>query len=135
LLLLLLLFAYASVWYSITFADANKTGSQSAVICSLFSNRFLPDDHYSYVYALEQLKLRKLRKRRLHLDALFVFQVYLDSMFCPSLLETGGLRVPARQSDALLCPLSASPDALQQLVLFAGTLPFLETQLLFLIVF
>jgi hypothetical protein len=31
-----------------------------------------------------------------YLDALFPFQLYLDSKFCPSLLETVGLRVPSQ---------------------------------------
>jgi hypothetical protein len=48
------------------------------------------------VIALEQLKLDTLRMRRHRLDALFFIQVYLGSKFCPSVLETVGLRVPAR---------------------------------------
>jgi hypothetical protein len=59
-------------------------------------NRFRPHVHYSYANALEYLKLHTLRKRRYHLDALFLIQVYLGSKLCPSVLETVGLRVPTR---------------------------------------
>jgi hypothetical protein len=52
--------------------------------------------YYYYSNALEYLKLHTLGKRRNHLDALFLIQVYLGSKFCPSVLETVGLRVPTR---------------------------------------
>jgi hypothetical protein len=42
------------------------------------------------------VKLRTLRKRRYHLDALFLIQVYLGSEFRHSRLETVGVRAPAR---------------------------------------
>jgi hypothetical protein len=37
-----------------------------------------------------------LHKRRYHLDALFLIQVYRGLKYCPSLLEAVGLRVPSR---------------------------------------
>jgi hypothetical protein len=52
--------------------------------------------HYYYDFALEQLKLHTLQKRRYHLDALFLTQVYRGSILCPSALEIVGLRVPVR---------------------------------------
>jgi hypothetical protein len=58
--------------------------------------RFFPEVDYSYDLALDQLKLHTLHKRRYHLDALFLTQVYRGSKFCPSALETVGLRVPVR---------------------------------------
>jgi hypothetical protein len=45
--------------------------------------------NYSYALALEQLKLHTLQKRRHHLDALFLTQVYRGSNICPSALDTG----------------------------------------------
>jgi hypothetical protein len=42
------------------------------------------------------IKLHTLPKRRDHFNALFLIQVYLGSKFCPSVLETVGLRVPTR---------------------------------------
>jgi hypothetical protein len=40
--------------------------------------------------------LHPLHIRRHRLDALFLIQVYTGYKFCPSVLETVGLRVPAR---------------------------------------
>jgi hypothetical protein len=51
---------------------------------------------YHYSNALDHLKLHTLRKRRDHLDALFLIQVYLGSKLWPSVLENVGLRVPTR---------------------------------------
>jgi hypothetical protein len=58
--------------------------------------RLFPQVDYSYDLALDQLKLHTLHKRSYHLDALFLTQVYRGSKFCPSVLETVGLRVPIR---------------------------------------
>jgi hypothetical protein len=55
-----------------------------------------PQVDYGYDLALEQLKLHNLHKRRYHLGALSLTQVYRGSKFCPSVLETVGLRVPVR---------------------------------------
>jgi hypothetical protein len=86
---------YASVvWNSITTTDANKLERIQQKFAALCYKRFLPRVHYTYSNALEHLKLHTLRKRRYHLDVLFLIQVYLGSKFCPSVLETVGLRVP-----------------------------------------
>jgi hypothetical protein len=64
---------YASaVWNSITTTDANKLERIQQKLAALCYNRFLPHVHYSYAKALEYLKLHTLRKRRYHLDALFI---------------------------------------------------------------
>jgi hypothetical protein len=44
-----------------------------------------------------ELNLHTLRMRRHRLDAVFLTQVYSGSKFCPSILETVGLRVPLRR--------------------------------------
>jgi hypothetical protein len=77
------------VWNSITSTDAKK------LELSFCFSRFLPHVYWSYAYALEQLKLRTLRKRRYYLDALLSFQVCFGSKFY-RLLETVGLRVHSR---------------------------------------
>jgi hypothetical protein len=88
---------YASVvWNCITTTDANKLERIQQKFAALCYNSFLPQVHYTYSNALECLKLHTLRKRRYHLDALFLIQVYLGSKFCPSVLETVGLCVPTR---------------------------------------
>jgi hypothetical protein len=86
--------------------------------------------------ALEHLKLHTLRKRRYHLDALFLIQVYLGSKFCPSVLETVGLHVPTRHLNTFLCSMFALQlkpvlllDALQPLMLSAGTVISLENKM------
>ncbi|PNF34240.1 hypothetical protein B7P43_G17496 [Cryptotermes secundus] len=86
---------YASVvWNSITSTDANKLERIQQKFTALCFKRFFPQVGYCYDFALEQLKLHTLHKRRYHLDALFLIQVYRGSVFCPSALEIVGLRVP-----------------------------------------
>jgi hypothetical protein len=88
---------YASVvWNSITITDANKLERIQQKFAALCYNRFLPHAHYSYAKALEYLKLHTLRKRRYHLDALFIIEVYCGLKYRPSLLEAVGLRVLTR---------------------------------------
>jgi hypothetical protein len=84
------------VWNSITSTDANKLERTQQKFATLCLNRFFPQVDFSYVLALEQLKLHTLHKRRCRLDALFLTQVYRGSKFCPSVLETVGPRIPAR---------------------------------------
>jgi hypothetical protein len=45
---------------------------------------------------LNYLKFHTLSDRRCHLDALFLLNVFSGSKFCPTLLETVGLRGPNR---------------------------------------
>jgi hypothetical protein len=89
---------YASLaWNSITSTDANKLERVQQKFAALCYNSFFLQvyySHYSTVY--EQLKLHTLRMRRHHLEELFFIQVYLCSKFCPSVLGTVTLRVPAR---------------------------------------
>jgi hypothetical protein len=88
---------YASVVQnSITTTDANKFERVQQKFAALCCNRFLPHVHYSSANALEYLKLHSLCKRRYHLDALFLIQIYRGLKYCPSLLEAVGLRVPTR---------------------------------------
>jgi hypothetical protein len=68
----------------------------SSNIVAFCFNRFFAQDHYSYSFVLEELKLHTLRIRRHRLDALLFIQVYIGLIFCPSVLEIVGLRVPAR---------------------------------------
>jgi hypothetical protein len=73
--------------------------------------------------------------RRHHLDALF--QVYLGSKFCPSVLEIASLRVTARYIRDFAPQVNIVPllDALQLLMLFAGTLTYSEPKMFSLIIF
>jgi hypothetical protein len=88
---------YASVvWNSITTTNAKKLERIQHKFAALCLKRVVPQVDYSYDLALEQLKLHTLRKRRYHFDALFLTQLYRGSKFCPSVLETVGLRVPFR---------------------------------------
>jgi hypothetical protein len=82
------------VWNPITSTDANKLERIQQKFAALCINRFFPEVDYDYDLALEQLRLHTLHKRRYHLDALFLTQVYRGSKFCPSVLETVGLRIP-----------------------------------------
>jgi hypothetical protein len=49
-----------------------------------------------YYSSAVYLQLHTLRKRRYHLDALFLIQIYRGLKYRPSLLEAVGLRVPTR---------------------------------------
>jgi hypothetical protein len=90
-------FEYASVvWNSIKSTDTNKLERIQQRFAALGFNSFFPQVHYYYSLALEELKLHTLRMRRPHIDALFLTQVYFSFKFCPSVLETVGLLVPAR---------------------------------------
>jgi hypothetical protein len=67
------------------YADANKQERIQQEFAALCFKGFLPHVHYSYTYALEQLKLHTLRKRKYHLDALvlsFPFGNFLSSSPC-----------------------------------------------------
>lgn len=83
------------VWNSGDFTDAIKRELVQKKPAVHFFNSFFPLGNYSYAYALEQLKLHILRKRRYHLFELFFTQIYLGLEFCSSVLETVGRQVPA----------------------------------------
>jgi hypothetical protein len=88
---------YASVvWNSITSTDANKLERIQQRFAALCFYRFFPQVHYCYTLALQELTLYTLSARRHRLDAVFLTQVYSGSKFCPSVLETVGLRAPPR---------------------------------------
>jgi hypothetical protein len=124
------------VWNSITSTHANKLERIQHRFAALCFNRFFPQVNYSYSLALEKLTLHTLRMMKHHLDALFLIQVDIGSKFCPSVLEIVGLRVPSRYIRDLLCSVSAPQvktvpllDALQLLMLFAGTLTYSEPKM------
>jgi hypothetical protein len=76
--------------------DANELERIQQKFVALCFNRFFHQFDYSYALALEQLKLHTLQKRRHHIDAFFPTQLYRGSKFCPSVLDTAGLRVLSR---------------------------------------
>jgi hypothetical protein len=84
------------VWNSVMSFDANRLGCNQQKFASLYFNRFIRPVFYSNAYAVEQLKLHNLCKRRYHLNALFLIQVYVVFKFSPSLLETASLRFAAK---------------------------------------
>jgi hypothetical protein len=57
---------------SVTSAVANTLERIQQKFAALCFNRFLSHVHYSYAYASENLKLNALRKRRYHIDGLFL---------------------------------------------------------------
>jgi hypothetical protein len=89
---------YASVvWNSTTSTDASKLERIQQRFTALCFYRFFPQVHYCYTLALQELNLHTLRMRRQRVDAVFLTKVYSGSKFCPSVLETVGLRVPPRR--------------------------------------
>jgi hypothetical protein len=89
---------YASVALnSITSTDASKLERILQKSSALYFYNFFPEVRYCYILALPELNLHTLRMRRHRLDAVFLTQVHSGSKFCPSVLETVGLRVPPRR--------------------------------------
>ncbi|PNF36234.1 hypothetical protein B7P43_G08692, partial [Cryptotermes secundus] len=84
------------VWNSIISTDANKLECNQQKYTALCYKRSFPQVDYCHDFALEQFKLHTLQKRRYHLDALFLIQVYHGSILYPSALEMVGLHVPVR---------------------------------------
>jgi hypothetical protein len=95
---------YASVaWNSVTATDSNKLERVQKKCCPLPQKIFY-DIEYHYDITLEQLNLQTLHVRRRHIDALFSINAFCGTKYCPSVLETVGLRVPTRNIHVqLLC--------------------------------
>jgi hypothetical protein len=88
---------YASVaWNSVTFANSKRLERVQRKFAALCQNRFLQDVEYRYDTLLEKLNLQTLHIRRRHLDAAFLINVFRGTKYCPSVLETVGIRVPTR---------------------------------------
>ncbi|PNF40690.1 hypothetical protein B7P43_G02183 [Cryptotermes secundus] len=88
---------YASViWNSITSTDANKIQRIKQKFESVCFYRFFPHISYTcnYTDALEKLSPQSLHKRRHHLDALLLVQVFRGLKSCTSLSENVSLCVP-----------------------------------------
>jgi hypothetical protein len=108
--------------------DANKLECIQQKFAAVCYNCFLPQVHYTYSNTLEYLKLYTLHKRRHHLNALFLIQVYLGSKFCLSILETVSFSPYSAPQRLFFCSMFALQlktvlllDALQLLILSAGT--------------
>lgn len=120
-------------WNSVTSTDGNKLEHIQQNFAALCFNCSSPHVHYSYTYALEDLKLNTLCKRR------FPVQVCFCSEFYP-LLETVDLQVSAHYI-RLQCSVSALQvkivllNVLQLLGLSVGTLMYLEPRLFLLNIF
>jgi hypothetical protein len=72
------------------------------------------DIEYHYDIILEKLNLQTLHIRRRHIDALFLINAFCGTKYCPSVLETVGLRVPTRNIrnfTTFSCSFSHCPSA------------------------
>jgi hypothetical protein len=85
-----------TVWNSITSTDAKKLESIQRKFVAICQHRFFTHGHVTYEDFLKFIKLRSLHGRRLYQDALFFISVYSGLKCCPSLLDTTGIRVLAR---------------------------------------
>jgi hypothetical protein len=75
---------------------------------------FFYDIEYHYDITLEKLNLQTLHIRRRHIDALFLINSFCGTKYCPSVLETVGLRVPTRNIrnfTTFSCSFSHCPSA------------------------
>jgi hypothetical protein len=57
--------------------------------------------------------MQTLHIRRRHYDALFLINVFSGTKHCPSVLETGGIRVPTRNVVSLASSVVSSATVLQ----------------------
>jgi hypothetical protein len=134
---------YASVvWNSITSTDANKLERIQQRFEALSFNRFFPGAHYCYSLVLEELNLQTLRTRRHRFDAHFLTQMYfglnyglpfwklLVSEFLLGISET--FHCSMFDLHVKIVPLL---DVHQLLMLYKGTLTYLEPETFTLIIF
>jgi hypothetical protein len=88
---------YASVaWNSVTNTDSNKLERVQRKFAALCHERFFQDVEYHYENTLQQLNLQTLHIERRHFNALLLINVFSGTKYCPSVLETVGIRVPTR---------------------------------------
>jgi hypothetical protein len=69
---------------------------------------------YHYDIISKKLNLQTLHIRRHHIDALFLIHAFCGTKYCPSVLETVGLRVPTRNTrnfTTFSCSFSHCPSA------------------------
>jgi hypothetical protein len=106
---------YASVaWNSATATDSNKLERMQKKVATLCHKRFFCDIEYHYDITLEKLNLQTLHIRRHHINALFLINAFCGTKYCPSVLETVGLRVPTRNIrnfTTFSCSFSHCPSA------------------------
>jgi hypothetical protein len=72
--------------------NASRRGSRPTVLIAFLCHAA----HYCYSLAVEEVTLHTLRMGRHSLDSLFLTQIHSALKFCPHVLETVGVRVPAR---------------------------------------
>jgi hypothetical protein len=84
---------YASVaWNSVTITDSNKLERMQKILQPFATKDFFQDVEYHY----KKLNLQTLHIRHRHLHSLFLINAFCGAKYCPSALETVGLRVPTR---------------------------------------
>jgi hypothetical protein len=94
--------------------DANKLERIQIKFAVLCRNELFQDIQYHYYNVLRKLNLQTLHTRRRHSDALLLIEVCNCAKCSPSLLETVGIRVPARNtpnSTIYSCSSSHYPSA------------------------
>jgi hypothetical protein len=89
---------FASVaWNSVTLTASSKIERGQRKFANLCYNRhFINFGTYNYVEILATLDLSMLHLRRRHIDALFLINVCVNKVSCPSILHTVGLRVNSK---------------------------------------
>jgi hypothetical protein len=81
---------------------------------ALCHRRFFQDVEYHYDIIFKKVNLETLHMRRRHFDALFLINAFFGTKYCPSVLETVGLRVPTRNIrnfTTFSCSFSHCPSA------------------------
>jgi hypothetical protein len=83
-------------WNSVTITDSNKLERVQKKFAALFHKTFFQDVEYHHDNISEKLNLQTLHIRRRHFVALFLINVFSGTKYCPSVMETVGIRVPTR---------------------------------------
>jgi hypothetical protein len=88
---------YASITWNNLTTHSNKLESIQKKFAHLCYRRFYQFDfRRNYDVILERLGLITLHSRRRHLDALFLINVFTNTIECQSIMDTVSLRVPSK---------------------------------------
>jgi hypothetical protein len=106
----------SGAWNSVTITDSNKFERKERKFAAHCHNRCVRDMWYQYDNLLERSNLLTLRNRRRQFDAFFIISAFSGTEHRPSVLETVGLRGPARNIrifSMFTCPSGGCVSALK----------------------
>jgi hypothetical protein len=94
--------------------DSSKLERIQREFTALWQSSFLQDMEFNCDNLLERLDLLTLRNKCRLFEAFFLINIFIDTKFCPSILETVGLEAPTRNIrnfTVFICSSSHRPSA------------------------